>query len=215
MTAPNRFPTKVGGSPPKKKSKMGTHIDLSTNLGRTSKGADAETKQKAFNDAQDSSVLPAYPVAFLVAKDVNISITNNAAEGGATGEDILNSKAISEGTRTPPRTRYATHSSKVGSKDCSAKVLSLTGSTVHQHSPPRTTGSWVVYATDILVLQTIRDDETNTDYTPFDATTLPKRKEDKKDKKSSDELEFRNEGSGRVTNANAKRKSHQFERKKE
>ncbi|KAJ7362804.1 hypothetical protein DFH08DRAFT_951039 [Mycena albidolilacea] len=150
MTAPNRF----GGEPPKKKSKI---------------GADAETKQKAFNDAQDSSVLPAYPVALLVAKDVNISITNNAAEGGATGKDI--SKAISEGgeflcfstsSSSDSHTTshcYATHSSKFTS-------IRLLG--------PQVLG-WF--------MQAIRDDETNTDYTPFDATTLPKHKEGKKEKK--------------------------------
>ncbi|KAF8208051.1 hypothetical protein K438DRAFT_1961562 [Mycena galopus ATCC 62051] len=134
------------------------------------KTASLEEKKKAFDNAQDNSVLPAYPIAFLVAKDVTISITNKSAESGANGEDI--SKSISEGggflcfstssssdSHTTSHSSYSTHD-----KNCTS--IRIPG--------PQVLG-WF--------MQAVPEDETNVDYTSFDPKTLPRRKDDKKEEK--------------------------------
>lgn len=58
-----------------------------------------DAKESALNEA-GSAMLPAFPVAFLVAKDVSISLSSNATLTGSTSKYLENSSSI--GVSSPP-----------------------------------------------------------------------------------------------------------------
>ncbi|KAJ6564818.1 hypothetical protein B0H19DRAFT_1068323 [Mycena capillaripes] len=133
----------------------GKKISADTKWAELSKETAADEKKKAFNNAQNNSVLPAYPVAFLVAKDVTISITNLKVRrlGRTFRRRFLKGSSDSHSTS---HSSYATSSGKFTS-------IRMPG--------PQVLG-WFMQAVPV--------DETNADYTPFDPKTLPKRKGDTK-----------------------------------